>query len=56
MTKKTVCDGNHAAAWGACLAQPDMVAVYPITPQSSLGEHLSVVMSVNHQSYVQASF
>jgi len=41
MTKKTVCDGNHAAAWGACLAQPDMVAVYPITPQSSLGEHLS---------------
>jgi pyruvate ferredoxin oxidoreductase alpha subunit/phenylglyoxylate dehydrogenase alpha subunit len=41
MGKKTVCDGNHAAAWGACLAQPDMVAVYPITPQSSLGEHLS---------------
>jgi pyruvate ferredoxin oxidoreductase alpha subunit/phenylglyoxylate dehydrogenase alpha subunit len=41
MEKTIVCDGNEAAAWGACLAKPDMVAVYPITPQSSLGEHLS---------------
>lgn len=41
MEKTIVCDGNEAAAWGACLAKPDMVAVYPITPQSSVGEHLS---------------
>ena len=36
--KVIVCDGNEAAAWGACLSRPDMVAVYPITPQSSLVE------------------
>lgn len=36
-----VCDGNEAAAWGACLSRPDMVAVYPITPQSSLVEYLA---------------
>lgn len=41
MTKTIVCDGNEAAAWGACLAKPDIVAVYPITPQSSLAEHLT---------------
>lgn len=41
MTKTIVCDGNEAAAWGACLAKPDTVAVYPITPQSSLAEHLT---------------
>jgi len=36
-----VCDGNQAAAWGVALAQPDVVAVYPITPQSSLVEYVS---------------
>lgn len=41
MAKTIACDGNEAAAWGACLAKPDMVAVYPITPQSSLAEHMS---------------
>jgi len=41
MAKTIVCDGNEAAAWGACLAKPDTVAVYPITPQSSLAEHLT---------------
>ena len=39
--KVIVCDGNEAAAWGACLSRPDMVAVYPITPQSSLVEYLA---------------
>jgi pyruvate ferredoxin oxidoreductase alpha subunit/phenylglyoxylate dehydrogenase alpha subunit len=39
--KTIVCDGNEAAAWGACLSRPDMVAVYPITPQSSLVEYLA---------------
>ena len=39
--KTIVCDGNEAAAWGVALSKPDMVAVYPITPQSSLVEYLS---------------
>ena len=41
MGKIIVCDGNEAAAWGVALARPDMVAVYPITPQSSLAEYIS---------------
>lgn len=41
MGKRIVCDGNEAAAWGVALARPDMVAVYPITPQSSLVEYIS---------------
>jgi pyruvate ferredoxin oxidoreductase alpha subunit/phenylglyoxylate dehydrogenase alpha subunit len=41
MAKTIVCDGNEAAAWGVALSRPDMVAVYPITPQSSLAEYIS---------------
>ena len=41
MPKITVCDGNEAAAWGVARSRPDMVAVYPITPQSSLAEYIS---------------
>lgn len=41
MGKIVVIDGNEAAAWGAALSRPDMVAVYPITPQSSLVEYLA---------------
>jgi len=41
MPKMIVCDGNEAAAWGVARARPDMVAVYPITPQSSLAEYIS---------------
>ncbi len=40
-----VCEGNEAAAIGASLARPDVVAVYPITPQSSLVEHLSQMIA-----------
>jgi pyruvate ferredoxin oxidoreductase alpha subunit/phenylglyoxylate dehydrogenase alpha subunit len=39
--KLIVCDGNEAAAYGVALARVDMVAVYPITPQSSLAEYLA---------------
>jgi phenylglyoxylate dehydrogenase alpha subunit len=39
--KTIVCDGNEAAAWAVALSRPDMVAVYPITPQSSLVEYVS---------------
>jgi pyruvate ferredoxin oxidoreductase alpha subunit/phenylglyoxylate dehydrogenase alpha subunit len=41
MTKTIVCDGNEAAAWGVARSRPDMVAVYPITPQSSLAEYIA---------------
>jgi phenylglyoxylate dehydrogenase alpha subunit len=41
MSRTLVCDGNEAAAWGVALSRPDMVAVYPITPQSSLAEYIS---------------
>ena len=41
MPQKIVCDGNEAAAWGVAKSRPDMVAVYPITPQSSLAEYIS---------------
>jgi len=41
MPKTIVCDGNEAAAWGVARSRPDMVAVYPITPQSSLAEYIS---------------
>ena len=39
--RTVVCDGNEAAAWGVVLSRPDMVAVYPITPQTSLVEALA---------------
>ncbi len=41
MSNSIVCDGNEAAAWGVAKSRPDMVAVYPITPQSSLAEYIS---------------
>lgn len=37
----TVCDGNEAAALAVSLSNVDMVAIYPITPQSSLVEYLA---------------
>jgi pyruvate/2-oxoacid:ferredoxin oxidoreductase alpha subunit len=39
--KVTVCDGNNAAALGVLLAQPDVTAIYPITPQTSISEEIS---------------
>lgn len=39
--RSLVCDGNEAAAWAVALSRPDLVAVYPITPQSSLVEYVS---------------
>jgi pyruvate ferredoxin oxidoreductase alpha subunit len=37
-----ICDGNKAAAYGVLLAKPDVVGLYPITPQSSIGEQLAL--------------
>lgn len=36
-----LCSGNHAAALGALLSRPDVVAIYPITPQTAIAEKLS---------------
>src|SRR3990170_649388 len=43
--RSVVCEGNEAAAIGVALSRPDVVAVYPITPQSSLVEHLSQMIA-----------
>jgi pyruvate ferredoxin oxidoreductase alpha subunit/phenylglyoxylate dehydrogenase alpha subunit len=43
--KVMVLDGNEAAAMGVALARPDMVAVYPITPQTSLVERLTTLIA-----------
>ena len=36
-----VLSGNQAAAYGVLLARPDVIAVYPITPQTPLVEELA---------------
>jgi pyruvate/2-oxoacid:ferredoxin oxidoreductase alpha subunit len=36
-----VCDGNLSAAHAVMLARPDVIAIYPITPQTSLIEKIS---------------
>lgn len=41
MGELKILDGNHAAAIGALLARPEVVAAYPITPQTPLVEHFS---------------
>ncbi len=41
MEEIMVVDGNKAAAFGAVLCRPMMVAAYPITPQTPLVEYLS---------------
>jgi pyruvate/2-oxoacid:ferredoxin oxidoreductase alpha subunit len=37
----TVLTGNKAAAQGALLSRPDVIAMYPITPQTPLAEELA---------------
>lgn len=41
MTTVQVLSGNQAAALGAKLARPDVIAAYPITPQTPIVEHLT---------------
>lgn len=38
---KMLLTGNHAAAYGAKLSRPQVIAAYPITPQSPIYEKLS---------------
>jgi phenylglyoxylate dehydrogenase alpha subunit len=37
--------GNESAAHGAALARPDLIAAYPITPQSSVVENLAQMLA-----------
>jgi pyruvate/2-oxoacid:ferredoxin oxidoreductase alpha subunit len=39
--KRVLLSGNHAVAWGARLARPKVVPVYPITPQTPVLELLT---------------
>ena len=41
MKETRVLNGNKAAAYGAKLSRPEIIAVYPITPQTALVEYLS---------------
>lgn len=41
MQKLDVLNGNMAAAVGAALARPDVIAAYPITPQTPVVEYLT---------------
>lgn len=41
MGKRFVLTGNHAATEAAALCRPDLIAAYPITPQSSVVEGLA---------------
>lgn len=36
-------DGNEAAAWGAVYSRPDLVVVFPITPNTTLGNTLALL-------------
>ena len=38
-----VINGNMAAAIGAALCRPDIIAAYPITPQTPIVEYLAAV-------------
>jgi pyruvate/2-oxoacid:ferredoxin oxidoreductase alpha subunit len=40
--------GNHAVAWGARLARPRVVPVYPITPQTPVLELLTEFQAAGH--------
>ena len=39
--ERVLLTGNHAVAWGARLARPKVIPVYPITPQTPVLELLT---------------
>lgn len=47
MSNRKALTGNTSAAIGAALCRPDVVAAYPITPQSSVVEYLAKLISDN---------
>lgn len=52
MGKKVVLTGNYSASEAAALCRPDLIAAYPITPQSSVVEYLA---SMVHNGKIDAS-
>ena len=40
---KKIMVGNHAVSWGVMLARAEVISAYPITPQTSIVEELSVL-------------
>ena len=40
---KKIMVGNHAVSWGVMLARAEVIPAYPITPQTSIVEELSVL-------------
>jgi len=42
---KKIMVGNHAVSWGVMLARAEVISAYPITPQTSIVEELSVLCS-----------
>lgn len=45
MSKIKAMTGNQSASIGACLSRPDVIAAYPITPQSSVVEGLASMIA-----------
>lgn len=45
MGKIKAMTGNQSASIGACLSRPDVIAAYPITPQSSVVEGLAAMIA-----------
>ena len=41
MSRVEVMNGNKAAAWAALLSRPEVIAAYPITPQTPVVEYLT---------------
>jgi len=39
--QRMLLSGNHAVAWGARLARPQVCPVYPITPQTPILEKIT---------------
>ncbi|KMZ52547.1 transketolase C-terminal domain-containing protein [Dorea sp. D27] len=52
MGEVKVLTGNYCAAEAAALCRPDLIAAYPITPQSSVVEHLAELV---HNGKIDAS-
>lgn len=40
---KKIMVGNHAVSWGAMLSRAEVISAYPITPQTTIVEELSVL-------------
>ncbi len=51
---KKILTGNFAAAYGASAARVNVVAAYPITPQTELLEYMSRRMPELGRAFIQA--